>query len=119
MVGQNYQERDKLAMSDVIQIMTTTDSRDEAARIARELVRSRIAACVQIIGPITSTYWWNDEIETAEEWLCLIKTAGERYSDVKSAIQEIHSYDVPEILAMPVTQAGESYRKWLDAQVTG
>lgn len=103
--------------NNAIQIMTTTDSSEEAARIARELVQRRLAGCVQIVGPITSTYWWSDEIETAEEWLCLIKTVEDRYAAVETAIREVHSYDVPEILAVPVVHGSNAYLQWLNAQL--
>lgn len=97
--------------------MTTTDSKEDATRIADVLVRRRLAGCVQVIGPITSTYWWNDAVETAEEWLCLIKTAGGRYEELERAIREVHSYDVPEILAMPVVAGNGDYLSWLTQEL--
>lgn len=104
-------------MATFIQVLTTTDSREEAQRIARSLVERRVAGCVQVIGPIESTYWWNEKIETAEEWLCLIKTSQERFGALEAAIREIHSYDVPEILAIPIVAGHEPYLEWLSGQV--
>jgi periplasmic divalent cation tolerance protein len=100
-------------MTDFIQVVTTTDSREDADRIARALVEQRVAGCVQILGPISSTYRWQGEIETAEEWLCLIKSRRDRYPDLEQAIQELHSYDVPEILATPVVAGSAAYLQWL------
>ena len=104
-------------MSDFIQVITTTDSRESAAEIARTLVSQRLAGCVQVLGPITSTYWWEGDVETSEEWLCLIKTSRERYADLEEAIRRAHPYDVPEILAVPVAAGSQSYLDWLDAEL--
>ena len=103
-------------MSPYIQIVTTTARRDEAERIARELVEARLAACVQIVGPITSTYRWQGKIETGEEWQCWAKTRGELFARVEEAISRIHPYEVPEILALPVLAGGARYLAWLDAE---
>ena len=94
-----------------------TGTRLDAQAIARALVEKRLAACVQIIGPITSTYWWQGEIETAEEWLCLIKTRADLFEQVEAAIKEVHPYDVPEILAVPVVAGSEDYLAWLDREL--
>jgi periplasmic divalent cation tolerance protein len=95
-----------------MQVITTTSTREDAQRIARELVERRLAACVQIVGPIESVYRWNDQIETAEEWQCWIKTRGDLYRRVEQAILELHNYEVPEILAM-VAEGSTSYLEWL------
>jgi periplasmic divalent cation tolerance protein len=68
---------------------------------------------VQVIGPITSTYRWNDGIETAEEWLCLIKSRQDLYGELEEGIRELHPYDVPEILAVPVLAGNLAYLDWL------
>ncbi|HLJ66171.1 MAG TPA: divalent-cation tolerance protein CutA [Chloroflexota bacterium] len=104
-------------MAGVIQVMTTVDDPGTAQTIAAALIRQRLAACVQILGPITSTYWWQEEIETAEEWLCLVKTTGEHYDDVELLIKQLHPYDVPEVLAIPVVAGSEDYLIWLRAQL--
>lgn len=104
-------------MAGYLQVITTVDSRDGAARIAEALVRQRLAGCVQIVGPISSTYWWNDQVETAEEWLCLIKTGEERYAAVEEAIHAVHPYEVPEVLAMPVAAGSADYLAWLSEQL--
>jgi len=98
---------------DLIQVMTTIDSREEAQNIARALVQGRLAGCVQIIGPITSVYWWREQIETDEEWLCIAKSRQELYPQLEKTIRQIHPYDVPEILAMPVVAGNPDYLAWL------
>jgi len=82
-------------MSEFLQVVTTTDSRESATRIADDLVDRRLAACVQVAGPITSTFWWNGQRETSEEWMCVIKTAARLYPAIEQAIHEVHPYDVP------------------------
>ncbi len=104
-------------MSDVIQVITTTASREEAERIARALVEGRLAACVQVVGPITSTYRWQGAIESSQEWRCEAKTRAELYGDVANAIRRLHSYQVPEILAVPVAAGSADYLAWLDREV--
>jgi periplasmic divalent cation tolerance protein len=104
-------------MTKNIQVITTTETRAYAQAIADTVVAKRLTACVQIIGPITSTYWWQGEIETAEEWLCLIKTRRDLYEELEQAIREVHPYDVPEILAVPVVAGSQSYLDWLDHEL--
>jgi periplasmic divalent cation tolerance protein len=101
----------------MIQIMTTTPDKQEADRIAEELVTRRLAGCVQVAGPITSTYRWQGKIETSEEWLCIIKTRRANYAAVEQAILELHSYEVPEILAINVVEGSQSYLDWLAHQL--
>ncbi len=104
-------------MQEYIQIITTVDKREQAKAIAAALVEKKLAGCVQVIGPVSSTYRWKGKIETAEEWLCLIKTRQDLYKDLEAAIHEIHPYEVPEILAMPVLAGSQHYLEWLEAAV--
>ena len=104
-------------MADIIQIVTTTDRKDLAERIGQSLVDRRLAACVQIVGPIRSIYRWQGETESAEEWQCWIKTTRERFAAVEQAIRELHTYAVPEILAIPVVAGNAAYLQWLEEQV--
>lgn len=104
-------------MNDLIQVQTTTDQRAVAATIARELVVEHLAACVQISGPITSTYRWLGNVETAEEWSCTIKTVAQLYPQVEHRIRELHTYDEPEIIAVRIEQASLGYSRWLHAQL--
>lgn len=104
-------------MSDVIQVVTTASSAVEANQIARTLVELRLAACVQVVGPITSTYRWQGQIEASQEWQCVAKTRRSHYGAVERTIARIHSYEVPEILALPIAAGGAAYLEWLDGQL--
>ncbi|MFW5942452.1 MAG: divalent-cation tolerance protein CutA [bacterium] len=104
-------------MDEFLQVFITAGDKAEARRLARALVERRLAGCVQIVSPIESVYWWEDEIEAAEECLCLIKTSRARYAALEAAIKELHSYDTPEILAMPVAEGNEGYLAWLQGEI--
>lgn len=104
-------------MSDPIQVFTTAGSREEADRIAQTLVEQRLAACVQVTGPITSTYRWQGAIETGQEWLCLAKSRADLFPRLEAAIRRVHSYQVPEILAVPVVAGSRDYLAWLDGEL--
>ncbi len=104
-------------MTSYIEIKTTTETKEEAKNIAQHLVGEKLAACVQILGPITSTYRWKGKVETAEEWLCLIKTREILYKEVEKAIISLHSYETPEIIAVTIIKGSPGYLNWLDAQV--
>ncbi len=104
-------------MPEYIQVVTTTARRDEAERIARELVEQRLAACAQVHGPVSSTYRWQGRIETSEEWQCWAKSRRELYSKIEECIRGLHPYEVPEILAVPVVAGSEGYLRWLDGEV--
>jgi periplasmic divalent cation tolerance protein len=106
-------------MTDAIQIVTTTANKADAEKLARALVERRLAACVQIGGPITSCYRWQGQVETAEEWLCTIKTRRELYERVDAAIKELHPYQTPEILATQIVAGSPDYVAWLNEQTNG
>jgi periplasmic divalent cation tolerance protein len=99
-----------------VQVTTATDSRQEAAELAKSAVRERLAASAQLVGPIASTYWWEDEIEAAEEWMVVFKTTRERFDELAELIVEQHSYDTPEIVAVPVVAASADYLDWVSEQ---
>jgi periplasmic divalent cation tolerance protein len=104
-------------MSDYIQVITTTATHDEAEIIGRALVEERLAACTQIIGPITSIYRWEGQIETSQEYQCWAKSRRDLFERIEVAIRRLHPYQVPEILAIPIAAGSQSYLKWLDEQV--
>ncbi|MDA8165745.1 MAG: divalent-cation tolerance protein CutA [Desulfobacteraceae bacterium] len=104
-------------MSDYIQVTTTVAQKEQAQAIAEALLESRLAACVQIVGPITSMYWWEDDIDKSSEYLCIIKTRQEKYDQVEKAIRAAHSYEVPEILALLITAGSKDYLTWLDTEL--
>lgn len=106
-------------MTDFIQVSTTTNTRENAEKIAKILLERRLAACVQILGPINSSYWWNRKIERAKEWLCLIKAQSKDYHRIELAIKKDHPYEVPEILALPIISGNNEYLKWVRRETTG
>jgi periplasmic divalent cation tolerance protein len=110
MAGTEAGRRDS---GDYLQVQTTTDSRAEAMELAKAAVESRIAACGQVAGPVASTYWWNDEIERAEEWIVFFKLTADRYEALAEFLAERHSYDEPEIVATPIVAGSPSFLSWL------
>jgi periplasmic divalent cation tolerance protein len=104
-------------MTDCVQILTTAGSEEEAERIAAALLDRRLAACVQVVGPIRSRYRWRGEVEEASEWQCLAKTTAASYGEIEAAIRELHSYDEPEIIATPIVAGSPGYLAWIDANV--
>ena len=104
-------------MNEYIQVSTTVATEKEAIAIAGLLVEQRLAACVQVIGPMTSHYRWQGKIETAGEYLCLAKSRAALYSEIEAAIKSIHPYEVAEIVAMPIIAGSKEYLAWLGAEV--
>jgi periplasmic divalent cation tolerance protein len=104
-------------MAEYLQVLTTTGSEEEAERISAALVERRLAACVQTIGPISSRFRWQGEIEEAREWICLAKTEASRYPQVEAAIRELHSYDEPEIVATAIAAGSDGYLEWLSSSL--
>lgn len=100
-------------MADYLQVLTTAGSEAEAEQISAALVERRLAACVQVIGPIASRYRWQGEVERSREWLCLAKTEASRYPQLEAAIRELHSYDEPEIVATPIVAGSQGYLDWI------
>ncbi len=100
-------------MKTYLQVVTTTEKRQDAEKIAKVLVEQRLVACVQIVGPISSTYWWKGNIETAQEWLCLMKTEKDLYDELEKAVKAIHPYETPELVGMPIVCGSRDYLKWL------
>jgi periplasmic divalent cation tolerance protein len=101
-------------MTRIIQVMTTVGSKEDADRIAAQLVSQRLAACVQVEGPVESTYWWEGKVETSQEWRCTAKTRADLVGRVQAAIRAVHPYQVPEILAVGVEHCLEEYGAWLE-----
>lgn len=100
-----------------IQVVTTTANREDAQRVAAAALEQRLAACVQIAGPITSSYWWQGAIETAEEWWCVMKSRADLLPQLERAIRAVHPYDEPEILVTPVVAGSAGYLAWLDREL--
>jgi periplasmic divalent cation tolerance protein len=104
-------------MPEYIQVLTTAGSEEEAERIGTALLEQRLAACVQTVGPIVSRYRWQGKLEQEREWQCLAKTEARLYEQVEAAIREAHSYEEPEILAIPVLAGSRGYLDWISASV--
>jgi periplasmic divalent cation tolerance protein len=91
----------------------TAGSREEAARIAELLIAARLAACVQIMPEMESVYWWKGQIERSPEILLLAKTTPDKFPELERAVRSLHTYETPEIIALPVTAISEPYLNWL------
>jgi periplasmic divalent cation tolerance protein len=105
-------------MTDKIVVLTTCDSEEQAGRIARHLVEQRVAACVNIIPAMRSVYRWKEKVEDAAELLLVIKSRRDLFARLRAEIEKNHSYEVPEVIAMPVVDGSEAYLGWLDRELS-
>jgi periplasmic divalent cation tolerance protein len=99
--------------SDAILVFLTTANREEAERLAAALVDARLAACVQILPQIDTVYRWEGQVRHETEVLVLVKTAEKKFEELERLVRHLHSYQIPEILAVPVTLISEPYLMWL------
>ena len=106
-------------MTEIIQVVTMLPKRDDAQRIASALVERKLAACAQVAGPVSSTYRWKGKVESAEEWLCVVKTRRGLFAAVEGAIREMHPYELPEILALSVADGSADYLAWVKDETEG
>ncbi len=106
-------------MSGFIVVYVTVESAEEGKRLASALVEERLAACVNRLGPVQSTYRWKGQVERSEEHLLIIKTSEGLFGRLKKRVQELHSYSVPEVIALPIVDGNEGYLKWLEDQLLG
>ena len=104
-------------MTDKIVVFSTCDSEEQAGRIARALVEQRLAACVNIVPGARSIYRWKGQVEDGTEWLLIIKSRRDLMDPLRVAIGKIHTYEVPELLALPVVDGSEGYMAWLDREL--
>ncbi len=104
-------------MSEPIVILITTSSQAEADRIANALVAEMMAACVNVIPGVTSVYRWQGEVQRAQEWLLVAKSQKDALDAVIRRVKELHSYDVPEIIALPLAGGYDAYLRWIDKEV--
>ena len=105
-------------MTDCCQVTTTLPSRAAADDLAARVVEERLAACAQILGPLSSSYRWQGKVEQASEWFCHLKTTVARLPALEARIRALHPYDVPEIIAVPIMQASSAYLDWIHDSVT-
>lgn len=101
-------------MTDKIVVLVTAGSAGEAAKIARHLVESRLAACVNIVSPVRSIYWWNGKVARDREYLLIIKTRKRMFAKLRDAVLALHSYTTPEIIALPIVEGSAAYLQWMD-----
>lgn len=101
-------------MTDARIILTSAANREEAQKIANALVQRELAACVNILGPMTSVYRWKGTIETSEEFLLLIKTTEDAFEPVRRAICELHSYQLPELIELGISKGEGKYLSWIE-----
>jgi periplasmic divalent cation tolerance protein len=104
-------------MTDSVLVLCTCENEAEGNRIARGLVEERLAACVNILPSVRSIYRWNDAVEDAREHLLLIKSTAERLPALRDRIIALHSYETPEVIAIPIVAGSEKYLSWLREQV--
>ena len=104
-------------MTDKKIILSTTGSREEAQKIARALVERKVAACVNIVGPIESVYRWQGAVETSEEFLLVIKTTAAAYERVRDLIRLLHSYELPECVQLSIEDGLPEYLEWIEESV--
>ena len=102
----------------ILCVTTTLSSKQSAEALAKMLVQQRLAACVQVQGPVTSTYHWEDRLEQAQEWLCVAKTDGRHFDLLKTTILEQHTYDEPEIVATEIVGGSETYLAWIRKELS-
>ena len=105
-------------MTDKIVVLTTCDSEQHAEKLARHLVEERVAACVNLLPKARSIYRWNEKIEDSTEWMLIIKSRRDLFAALRAEIQKLHTYETPELIALPVVDGSESYLAWFDAQLT-
>ena len=104
-------------MTGCCQVTTTLPDSDAADRLAHTLVHERLAACAQVAGPISSTYRWQGTVDRASECFCYLKTTMERLPALRARIRELHPYEVPEIIAVPIVDGDAGYLRWIEESV--
>lgn len=108
-------------MTDKVVVLTACDSQEQAERLARHLIEQRLAACVNILPGVRSLYRWQDggmeNVEEAVEFVLIVKSRRDLFAKLRDAIMHLHSYEVPEVIALPVVDGSEAYLNWLDREL--
>ncbi|MFI7539209.1 divalent-cation tolerance protein CutA [Streptosporangium sp. NPDC049376] len=99
--------------SDCAEVRVTVSGREEASRICSAVVEERLAAAAQVVAPIESVYWWAGEIRRADEWLVVMMTTVGRFEALAARVRELHSYEVPQIVAVPLVAGTADYLEWI------
>ena len=97
-----------------VQVSTTLPDENTAQRVGRSLVEERLAACAQVVGPVSSSYWWRGAVEQSPEWYCYLKTTRASFPALTRRLKELHPYDVPEIIAVPIVEGSSEYLRWIE-----
>ena len=100
-------------------IMVTASSREEAEKIATTLLERKLIACANILGPVSSRFWWQGKIDSAEEYMIFMKTKRELFEQVADNVKQLHSYEVPEIIALPIVEGAKPYLEWINSSLAG
>jgi len=104
-------------MTDKIVVLNTCDSAEEAERLARSLVEQHLAACVTVVSPVRSFYRWNSAVTDAAEWLLVIKSSRALFDRLRAAVEAAHSYEIPELIALPIVEGSPNYLSWLGQEM--
>jgi periplasmic divalent cation tolerance protein len=97
----------------LLQVTTTTASREEAELIGRTLVEEKLAACAQVSGPVSSFFHWEGQLDSATEWFCFLKTSVDRYPALEQRLASLHPYETPEVIAVPIEHSRPEYTAWV------
>ena len=100
-------------------VMVAASSREEAEKIATTLLEKKLIACANILGPVSSRFWWQGKIDSAEEYIIFMKTKRELFDQVADNVKQLHSYEVPEIIALPIVEGAKPYLEWINSNLTG
>jgi periplasmic divalent cation tolerance protein len=104
-------------MTDKIVVLSTCASAEEAERLARRVIDDRLAACVNVLSPVRSFYRWKGEIEDSAEWLLIIKTTRDKFDALRAALESAHTYEVPEVIAIPIVEGSPNYLSWIEREL--
>ena len=104
-------------MTDKIVVLSTCASAEEAERLARRVIDDRLAACVNVLSPVRSFYRWKGEIEDSAEWLLIIKTTRDKFDALRAALESAHTYEVPEVIAIPIVDGSPNYLSWIEREL--
>jgi periplasmic divalent cation tolerance protein len=104
-------------MTDKIVVLSTCASAEEAERLARRVIDDRLAACVNVLSPVRSFYRWKGQIEDSAEWLLIIKSTREKFDALRTALESAHTYEVPEVIAIPIVEGSPNYLSWIEREL--
>lgn len=104
-------------MTDKIVVLSTCASAEEAERLARRVIDDRLAACVNVLSPVRSFYRWKGAVENSHEWLLVIKTMRDKFDALRAALESAHTYEVPEVIAIPIVEGSPNYLSWIEREL--